>query len=155
NDSIVGTATTVVSVTNGAHGKVSISADGKSIIYTPTTNFVGTDTFTYTIRNGTSTTSTATVTVTVRDRPDGAFAIGGGPGSSLAFLFDANTGAIRVAVDAFPGFGGGVKVAVGDVNGDGTPDLIAAAGPGGNSQINVYDGNTGALITSFFPFPGF
>jgi len=156
NDTAIGTAITVVSVTGAAHGTASISADGKSIVYTPRVNFVGTDTFTYTISNGFGGTATATVTVAVLDRPDGAFALGAGPGGpALAFLFDAATGRPRVAVDAFPGFRGGVSVATGDVNGDGTPDLIAAAGPGGNAQINVYDGTTGNLVLTFLAFPGF
>ena len=46
-------------------GTVTISADKKSLLYTPSTSFIGTETFTYTVSDG-SLTSTATVTATVK-----------------------------------------------------------------------------------------
>src|SRR5205085_3488525 len=49
-------------------------------------------------------------------------------------------------------FTGGVRVAVGDINGDGFPDIITAPGPGGGPDIHVYDGTDGKLIRSFFAF---
>ena len=54
-----------------------------------------------------------------------------------------------------------LRVAVGDVNGDGVSDLVAAVGPGsadaqrslaGIDQVFVYDGVSGALLKSFTPF---
>ena len=50
------------------------------------------------------------------------------------------------------GFLGGVQTATGDINGDGTPDIIAAAGPGAGPHVKVFDGLTGAEIRSFFAY---
>jgi hypothetical protein len=58
-----GYALTISSVTQGAHGTVTIS--GTSVTYTPAADFVGTDSFTYTITDGYGHFATAPVTVAV------------------------------------------------------------------------------------------
>src|SRR5205823_1720929 len=68
-------------------------------------------------------------------------------------VFDAQTGQLKFDFLAYdPGFTGRVRVAVGDVNGDGTPDIVTATGPGGGPDIHVYDGKTGNLIRRFFAY---
>src|SRR5262249_16784640 len=47
---------------------------------------------------------------------------------------------------------GGVRVAAGDVNGDGKADIITAAGPGGLPWVNVFDGVTDQRVYNFFAF---
>lgn len=67
--------------------------------------------------------------------------------------FDAETLAENKNFLAFSNsFQGGVRVAMGDVNGDGKADLIAAAGPGGPAVVKVFDGATGNEVRSFMPF---
>src|SRR5436305_2039255 len=57
-----------------------------------------------------------------------AFALGSGPGIPAEVrLFDEN-GNQLTAFNPYPGFTGGVNVAIGDVTGDGTPDVLT--GPG-------------------------
>lgn len=59
------TATGTVSGAPALQGTVSIAADGSSILYTPRNGFVGTEQFTYTVRNNVGLTDDAVVTVQV------------------------------------------------------------------------------------------
>jgi hypothetical protein len=84
----------------------------------------------------------------------GFFAVGAGRGSGPRVeVFDSNTGALRASFFAFdPSFLGGVSVTVADVNGDGFPDLILGAGPGGGPHVKVFDGQDGHLVRSFMAY---
>ncbi len=84
---------------------------------------------------------------------------GGGP---HVRLLDAATGTSRAEFFAYaPSFTGGVHVALGDVTGDGVPDLVTAPGPGGGPHVKVFDGaalRVGIVVEvySFFAYdPGF
>jgi len=90
---------------------------------------------------------------------DGAADIitGTGPGAAggNVKVFDGVTGALIRNFLAFdPSFTGGVFVAGGDVNRDGSADIIVGTDTG-SSQVKVFDGTTGAVIASFFAYPGF
>jgi hypothetical protein len=70
-----------------------------------------------------------------------AYAVGSGAGAPAEVrVFDATGKQINSITNVFPGFPGGVNVAVGDVNNDGTPDIVVGAGPGGGPQVKVFDG---------------
>ena len=64
---------------------------------------------------------------------------GGGP---RVQIYDGGT--TRILADLYgiedQNFRGGVRTAVGDINGDGQLDLVVAAGMGGGPRIAVYDG---------------
>ncbi len=51
-----------------------------------------------------------------------------------------------------PYFGGGVRAALGDVTGDGVPDVVVAAGPSGGPRVQVFDGTTYAEVRSFYAY---
>jgi ELWxxDGT repeat protein len=70
-------------------------------------------------------------------------------------VFAAATGTPRFDIAAYnAGFRGGVRVAVGDVDGDGTDDIITAPGPGGGPHIRVFSGADGHPLASFFAYAG-
>ncbi len=50
-------------------------------------------------------------------------------------------------------FTGGVRVATGDVDGDGTPDIITAPGAGHSPLIKVFNGKTGLELGEFNAYP--
>ncbi len=93
-------------------------------------------------------------------------ATGTGDGSSPHVkVYDAFTNELYASFFAFAAtFLGGVRVAVGDVNGDAIPDIIAAEGPGGGPHVKVVDGTKlgevgpdgmildSALLLNFFAY---
>lgn len=76
--------------------------------------------------------------------------------TSEVVVYSGRTGAELRRFAAYPGFGGGVNVATGDVDKDGYADIITGAGAGGGPHVKVFSGRTGAEIMSFFAYnPGF
>lgn len=84
--------------------------------------------------------------------------VGAGIGSDpYVNVFDINGNKLTAFLAYAKGFKGGVRVAVGDVNGDGTDEIVTAPGPGMESRIRIFrlDGSelvhdgTLAYATSF------
>ncbi len=103
---------------------------------------------------------TLSVTNTAKVNPR-FFAVGGHPGVVEVLRLDGSP-----ITEFFPfgsSYTGGVSVAVGDVNGDGTPDLVVGATVG-NPHVKVYNGAAffngtfninnpdASLLASFFPY---
>ena len=84
---------------------------------------------------------------------------GGGPRVTI-FSLVGSTPIVRVnffGIDD-PNFRGGARSALGDINRDGKPDLLVAAGFGGGPRVSLFDGTTllssrTKLRNDFFAFP--
>ena len=89
-------------------------------------------------KDGGLTDYTTTVTVTNVDIVVTGADAGGGP---HVIVRDAVTNAVKFSFFAYnANFTGGVRVATGDFNGDGIPDIVAAAGPRRRAEHPVFDG---------------
>ena len=78
--------------------------------------------------------------------------VGAGDGGGLARELRVTDGSeVASGTPYGPAFAGGVRVAVGDVNGDGVPDRIVGSGAGAG-QIHVYSGRDVSVLASVFPF---
>ena len=75
-------------------------------------------------------------------------AVGAGIGSSpIVRLLDAETGAVRAEAMAFETtFKGGVRVAMGDVDGDNSPEILVASGAGRVAEIRVFKEQVGSTV---------
>jgi cyclophilin family peptidyl-prolyl cis-trans isomerase len=149
----------VLQGTSVSHATVSVN--GSQVTVTPNGGFTGTLNLLVgvmqtgaTMRGNDSILfDTEAITITVNPAPPthGIFATGTGVGGGpLVQVYDAQTGLLRFSFNAYdPAFRGGVRVAVGDVNGDGVADIITAPGPGGGPLVNVFSGIDLSLISSF------
>ena len=78
--------------------------------------------------------------------------VGAGPGGGphvRVFRADGTVVSSFFAYDK--NFRGGVNVAVGDIDGDGTDEIIAGAGKGGGPHVRIFR-TDGTLVTSFFAY---
>ncbi|HQR05482.1 MAG TPA: Ig-like domain-containing protein [Gemmatales bacterium] len=160
NDQLVATL-----VAGTRYGNLLLNFDG-SFVYTPQPNFNGVDKFTYRTSDGQGLSANiATVeiivgTPVVPTSPNNRIILGQDKGGTLK-VFAGETGALVYKITPYGTYSGGIRVATGDVNGDGTPDIITAPGPQASKTaklpVRVFDGKTGAplpgtLGIGFYPF---
>jgi hypothetical protein len=130
---------------------IGIPATGYDVVALHTYFQTGTYQYTVTIVHpgGSRATVTGTVDVTPATKLTGSPA--GQP--PVLTVTQADNGQVLSQFAAFsPSSRGGVRVASADVNGDGTPDIIAATGPGSPAEVRVFDGKDRHILRDFFPF---
>jgi hypothetical protein len=145
-------------VTSGAlPDGLSLSGDG-TLGGTPTT--AGVFDFTVMATNTTAESGGLTYTLTVASAspppppPAPRSVLVGGPPDGTARVLTSSAGSLTPdrTLTVFPGLAVNARPATADVNGDGVPDVIVGAGPGGSTQVRVFDGRTDAPIASWQPF---
>ena len=143
-------------------------------VATFTVNFANPGTYSVTVSSGNASGSTGAFTVLATppvasptQRLTGTYAVATGVnGSPAVQVYDA-TGRLISTPNPFPpgfnnevdpgsaGFTGGMRVAVGDVTGDGVADYVVGTGPTITATVRVIDGATGQFILNFQPFGTF
>jgi FG-GAP-like repeat/FG-GAP repeat len=114
---------------------------------TGSTSTTGTTTGTTTTTTTTGTTGTTTTTTTT-PTPQ-LYAVGSDANNAAQVIVYDNTGATKFNFIAYQNSLGGVHAAVGDVTGDGVPDIITGPGPGQTPTVKVFDGVSGRQVMSF------
>lgn len=79
--------------------------------------------------------------------------VGSGPGvPAQVKVYNADGSPTGVAFSPYPGFSGGVHVAVGRLVGGGQMQIITAPGPGGGPHIRVFGGDGQPIGPGFFAY---
>lgn len=77
----------------------------------------------------------------------------GAGGNGHVRVFSGADGAGLLSFFAYDsGFLGGVRVAAGDLNGDGRAEIISSPDSAAGPHVKVFDGATGAVVQSFYAF---
>ena len=112
-----------------------------------------TDTIKVTIADDDTGTASASMLIVVLD--SNLLAVGTDAGSVPAGVGGTvnvynGDGALVYTLHPFGNFAGGIRTAVADVNGDGVPDIIMAAGPGGGPRVEIVSGADGTTVLANF-----
>ncbi|NQV28252.1 MAG: FG-GAP repeat protein [Rhodopirellula sp.] len=144
--------TVALSVT-GLPAWLTFDSPSSTITGTPQSSDIGSSTITVSgdDGNGGVVTEEFEVTVTNIVEVQSFVVVGSGPNApSRVQAFDPLTGNLVHDIQPFGQFQGGIRVAAGDVTGDGVSDIIVGTGENSNPHVKVFDGVTGSRISSPF-----
>jgi hypothetical protein len=82
------------------------------------------------------------------------YVTGTGPGTESRVQIYSRTGQLRGQFTPFPGFRSGINVAVGDVLGGASPEILVSVAANGPPAVGVFTSG-GQLLTIFLAFPMF
>lgn len=79
---------------------------------------------------------------------------GAGPGGGphVEIFSGADNSVLRSFYAYGPTFSGGVRVCLGDVDGDGHSDIVTGAGPGGGPHVQALSGTNNSVLKSFYAY---
>jgi len=146
-----GTTQRTIALSSGTAATTYTSLAGGN--YTVTAAYVPASGFVTSNASRTFTVNGPVVVIPVDENEVGPYA---GAAGTTVTVFDASGAVIR----SFAPFDaseapGGVRAAVADVNGDGTPDVVAVTGPGSPATLRAFDGQTNLILYSVSIFEGF
>jgi hypothetical protein len=76
-----------------------------------------------------------------------------GQGAPHVKVFSGSNGEVLKSFYAYSSnMSAGIRVAAGEVNGDGKADIITAPGAGASSHVKVFDGNSNAVLNEFYAY---
>ncbi|MFZ3008748.1 MAG: Ig-like domain-containing protein, partial [Phenylobacterium sp.] len=129
-----GDTLSVASVGSPSHGTTSVSS-GTTILYTPTTGYSGSDSFSYTISDGRGASATATISMTVRTLNHAPVAVNDTTStpSNVAQTFDPRTN---------------------DTDPDGDNLTVSAVGTPGHGTVTIGSGGANVVYTAAVGYLG-
>lgn len=148
-------ALTATLVNGPQFGSLLLLADG-GFVYTPNAIYNGFDSFTYQASDSQALSNVATVTLTVGvpppppTNPNQRIVLGQDTGGTLK-VFAGETGNSLFSITPYGSFTGAIRVATGDLNGDGVPDIITAPGAQTGTAaalpVRVFNGVNGTALS--------
>jgi hypothetical protein len=155
------TPTGTVTFYDGGTALATVNVSGGSAAYATSNLTAGNHTITAHYNGDSLFAASTSTSVLEHVRAQSFFAVGGAPGHVRVYNPD-NTLVVDFAPYG-PNYTGSINVAVGDISGDGYPDIVTAAAVG-NPDVRVYDGKAFAtgtfnpanpdlsLLAQFFPY---
>jgi hypothetical protein len=145
---------------DGSTGPATVTAgSGGGFTVTGTTTYPNPDVYPVSVSildvGGSTATATTNATVTAAPPPARLLGVGAPPGHDPLVGAYAPNGDLLLRFRAYPRrMTSGVRVATGDVNGDGAADIITGPGSRGRALIEVFSGIDGHRLRRFRAFTG-